>query len=922
MKKLLTLLLIMCITLSNIPLSVSAGEADLDFQTENLRVLSELKIIPDIEGVDLNSPVNRGTFAKYICNLLNNHSSGTTVFGDVGKDAEFYAPVSCLGDLGIVSGDEYGNFNPYDYIEGDHAVKMVVEALGYNIRAHIEGGYVIGYNSIAKKLGLLDGVKFENETATLGELSNLIYNSLFTALYRLTSINGVWNTFAPINETVLSQYHNIHSDRGIVTANEYTGLGDLADKAGGNSITVNGVTYKSTQDLSSLIGYTVTVFYDKDTLNLKSYKKEDKFRELIIDAADIAGYDRSNGRLTYYTDSNDIEDVTLRSGASVLFNGALYEGILTETIFKPECGDVKLLDNNNDGQYDVCFINSYVIYVLGSTPGTYETIVDKIGVQSPLRLDGKDYKVVSSLGEVSLQSLKENSVLMVAPQHIEKRQITQNGKTIEILACDTVKSEFYNIYVAETEAMQGVVSRVIDGERVIIGDNTYDISKQYLKYSQITINAFSPVAIGENIEFLLDSKGRIVYACAAADKNDKYGWLIALGKEDKALNETVRAKIFDSDGNMGTYELNKKLKVTKQWTTGGEVQSKSVNAVDLLGYSELFSPSFIQQLIKFSKDEEGNINSIELALNNVNDANKAVKTNNTFSVDKVVGESEKISHHEPQTFACTYEITSATQMFDIPVGSDNKNYFSAKKKTFGNDEGVQFVSFYNVKDNGEIGILVKFRRYTGNSDRGSGVAWGNRKNAFIFDSLSSILDEEGNVCYQLNGYIAGKAASYYVSNNEMLCNSRGDKNSTNPDIAKLSNLKVTDLKPGDQLLLETSRDVEITGFLVLAHNISSKAYDEMSGTNYDDTEIGKHADYYGVLRLFCGTVDKKIGKYTYINTNNINGYLRRMRPFDYYYCLNTKKNKVEVVSSNDLTEGDHVYAYITYGNYKSAVIVK
>ncbi len=917
-KLLLNLLLIMCIIFSSIPVTAAANDVDLNYQTESLRVLSELKIIPDIDGVDLNSPVNRGTFAQYICNLLNSHASGTTVFNDVEKDTEFYAAVSRLGDLGIVSGDEYGYFNPYDYVEGDHAVKMIVETLGYNVRAYIEGGYVNGYNAIAKKLGLTDGVSFKGEYATLGELSDLLYNSLFIALYRMTAINGNWSTFASSDDTVLSMYHNIYSDKGIVTANEFTGLDDLDKKAGENSITVNGVTYESTQDLSSLIGYNTIVFYEKDTLTLKSYRIDDDFEELVIDAENIARYERSNGRLTYYTEKGDVKDVTLGSGVAVLFNGALYEGILNETIFKPECGEVKLLDNDDDGKYDVCFITSYVVYVLDSEPGTYETIVDKIGVQSPLKLENKDYRVINSLGEVSLQSLKEDNVLMVAPQHIKKVTVTQNGKTIEVNACDADKSEFYTINVVTDGIMQGTVSQVKSDGKVIIDGATYEISSEYLKYSQITNNAFNPSTAGITIDYLLDSKGRIVYASAVADSNTKYGWLIAIGKEDEAFGDaTVKAKIYDSDGTLGIYELNKKIKVTKQWTAGAEVTSKTVKATDLFGYAEL-SP-FEEQLIKFSKNDKGLINGIMLALDNKNDANKAVKKNDIFSIDKVVGENEEIIHHEPKTFECTYELAASTIIFDIPVGSDNKNYYAVNKRTFGSDAKVNYINFYSVKDTGEVGVAVKFTKYDSSSDRGSTVSTSNRKNSFIFDNLSRILDEEGNVCYQLNGYMAGKPVEYYVSNDDMMCNERADSDSATPEVAALSNLKVTDLLPGDQLLVETSRDVEVIGFLVLAHDISKKIPNEIAGKD-DDIVIEDRADYYGELGLFSGRVEKKIGNYTYMRTNST--YLRRMRLFDYYYCLDTEKDEVEVVTSYDLMEGDHIYAYFTYGNYKSAVIVK
>jgi len=94
-------------------------------------------------------------------------------------------------NIGIINGVSETTFAPESYITYEQAIKMVVAALGYNDEATQKGGYPSGYMTVAKDLGILDGVQIVDENyATRADIARIVRNALDVPFYFLTNDNG------------------------------------------------------------------------------------------------------------------------------------------------------------------------------------------------------------------------------------------------------------------------------------------------------------------------------------------------------------------------------------------------------------------------------------------------------------------------------------------------------------------------------------------------------------------------------------------------------------------------------------------------------------------------------------------------------------------------------------------------------------
>ena len=64
---------------------------------------------------------------------------------------------------GIISGNGDGMFNPDQPVLYVQAIRMLVSALGYNVRAELSGGYPVGYLMIAQDKGITLPVSMDSE---------------------------------------------------------------------------------------------------------------------------------------------------------------------------------------------------------------------------------------------------------------------------------------------------------------------------------------------------------------------------------------------------------------------------------------------------------------------------------------------------------------------------------------------------------------------------------------------------------------------------------------------------------------------------------------------------------------------------------------------------------------------------------------
>lgn len=113
-----------------------------------------------------NKTVTRAEMATIICRVLNEteNLSASAVFSDVSIIHWAYGYVSKAAELGIVNGYGNGSFGPSDNVTYEQAVTMIVRAIGWNAEIDdIEkiGGYPDGFMFLAQERGILEGISAE-----------------------------------------------------------------------------------------------------------------------------------------------------------------------------------------------------------------------------------------------------------------------------------------------------------------------------------------------------------------------------------------------------------------------------------------------------------------------------------------------------------------------------------------------------------------------------------------------------------------------------------------------------------------------------------------------------------------------------------------------------------------------------------------
>lgn len=108
--------------------------------------------------------VSRAEMATILCSLLGekeNLSTNGSVFLDVPASHWANKYITKAVSIGAISGYGNGNFGPSDTVTYEQALTMIVRAMGLEKEAVVAGGYPDGYIEIACDLGYTDWVTAE-----------------------------------------------------------------------------------------------------------------------------------------------------------------------------------------------------------------------------------------------------------------------------------------------------------------------------------------------------------------------------------------------------------------------------------------------------------------------------------------------------------------------------------------------------------------------------------------------------------------------------------------------------------------------------------------------------------------------------------------------------------------------------------------
>lgn len=591
---------LLCTALSVNSVFADGSAADVDTALNDNSVFAvELLEALDIAMPDISENTAEVTRADFISGLMSvmkcaDSKSGSVPFSDVAEKSSYYGAVANALSLGIISPGE--NFFPQRAVTADEAYKMAVTALGYGIKASLYGGYPAGYVKTARECEIDEDVNAVGSDAIdANDFYALIKNILNCKIFDINSIEDGGLKYKA-NDTVLEKLYDVYITEGVITADSYSSLYDPnADYAEGY-VTIDSVTYKCEADpklgfftkayVKDNGGTTDTVLcFDLSENNVKT-----------LDSNDFVSADKSKAVF----ENEDKKDVnySLDSDFAILYNGKACPKYALSDISGSD-GYVELVDNDDNGKYNVVSVNEYTVMMIDAVNSFDEIITDQnsgvldFGTSSDIK-----YNIWQNGTKIGMDDIPGSAIAQVYKAN--------DGKLYKI--------------IISTDTVTGKINGFVNDDKKIVIDNVeYDYGSYFKQHY------LNKTKLGESFTFYLSADGIIEAALSDTGAGLKFGYFIAL-KKGSGIDDTCSMKLLDSDGKICVYDINEKA----------YLDAKKIKSFDDI-YSKLYVSGLPnEQLIRYGVNKNGEINKIDTYLSESNTEILGTLTGHESDDDKLV----------------------------------------------------------------------------------------------------------------------------------------------------------------------------------------------------------------------------------------------------------------------------------------------
>ena len=623
MHKVFTKVLLITLMLVNmIPVTGEAEEKNYNNEAE---VLVSLGIVSDVDSKRVTKEYFIGALSRFIYDVPSQNIEDFARNSGILKPGEIYKGT--------------------ETITVEKALEYAVITLGYGEYAKGHGGYL----KVSSDTGISDGINGNfSDNLKIDDCTKILYNMLSAEPMTVVFENDGGIGYSVKNDTTLIyENRNIIEISGIMTANEYTSIYD-ANGAGKGFVIINGIEYKAEKNANDFLGEYVTVYVKQEKNEIPQIlciqSKENKNTILELDSGDI---EYISDDYTYIEYENEkLKKAKLVNVPKVIFNGVFY-GDYNKTDLMPDIGKLKLIDNNNDGKYDVVFVTSYQTIVVKSVDIAYGKIYNKLyyeGSEDVLELEEKEYTIRNEEKELSLSEVKNDCILSVA----KSKSVLKNG------------SELIEIIVSQNKI--GGTFTGVSEDRITIDGNEYRISNQFKKLKN------TPV-IGTEYSFYIDTFGNVVYFNVASEHD--YFIIMKMYEED----ERYYASYINMESEHFVSEFSRNIKLNNK--------RYSAEAA----YAEL---SGAEPLVVFLKtNANGEIRSIDTP------TESAKYIENKLTRTPAAKYTYRMS---PNTFANTIYLEDNAKVVLIPESNvfDKDKYYIRDANGYFNADTDYTITAYNI----------------------------------------------------------------------------------------------------------------------------------------------------------------------------------------------------------------------------------
>lgn len=602
LSKVLSLVLAIAMLLS-VPTFAAFTDVAADASyAEAVTVLSALEIINGYGDGTFkpDGKITRAEYAAIVCRIIGMEDAakgGVSSFTDVAADHWATGYIATAQNAGIVNGKTATTFGPEDEVTYEQAVKMLVVALGYELKAQSMGGYPTGYMMIANQESITVGTTNTAGGASRATVARLTYNALTVPMMDQTSW-GSEAKFEPIATQSLL-YTKLNAVKAEVTfsavplnkeetnvALTYTAADcdsvTKANVAKGNialqpNVKINGV------DLAGLQGLTATAIIDKtDDAEFKLVcvvPKSGKNIEITIDPAMLDDANTSDGYVEYYKTNDDDKASKIKvptGGFANTYTNLVAGGAITEG---GASGDIayRFVDTDNDGTYETVFIDKVAIFVVGSVSpsankiyrDSASTALATAGAPANITLDPEDdttsWSITDTDGNVlELADVKAGDVLAVAT------------------SIDTPYT-YYDIVVSN-ETIEGDITETFAENAKVVGMYGTALNKFKVGDADYMLlnNAANQIVAGDSIVAKVFGDKVVSYEVAEGVKN--YGMIIDTHRAED-FGVTYQLQILTQKGELVTLDLAEKVNGVTATYADNAALAAAFPKGDIIAYS-------------------------------------------------------------------------------------------------------------------------------------------------------------------------------------------------------------------------------------------------------------------------------------------------------------------------------------------------
>lgn len=537
LKKIISMLLCMALMFTSVGVFAEDAATEetvanpIEIDWEKIELLETLGIVDEIDETTaqeyLSEKISRAEFAVNIVKFANieNIISPGEGFKDVVKDSFEEPYIYTAVNMGLMAPVTEEYFYPIYGINYKEAAQALVMTLGYTNAVQHNNSWLIQ----AKKLGLMSGVD-TGAVFTRMQAYKMLFNALHAEIMEITSISGgVADYVAREGIDALYKFFGIKHDEGIIKMAGGVELSAGKSRNFTEYIKQNGNIYKyGPHDLTQILGRNAVVYYDSSKNAICIIPKRNE--ELFLNTADILGY--NNFVYTY----GDDEKTARLSNPNIIRNGEEYFGEDTQAVMNPQSGSVTLVDNNNDGVYDIVFIESYTDHTVKLKLTHPDRIIGQFGEEESLSKDVYDIQIYTGDNDqITFDDITSGNVISIA----------RAGSQL-------------TVYVS-TNVIEGSISQISKklGKDVWrINGVDYNLSSTLKNALNAQSNPSAPeygkistARIGQNYKFYLNVFDEIVFyeEIAATDGNAPFYAIITAAKLEGISEDKLTVKVFAKD---------------------------------------------------------------------------------------------------------------------------------------------------------------------------------------------------------------------------------------------------------------------------------------------------------------------------------------------------------------------------------------